>query len=330
MRRAHPVVFAALLFPATPAGGAEPDRRIVSAAAVALREAPGVSRRVVARLPLGTLVVEVARTGGVDTIGGERAPWLEVATSSGEQGWLFGALSLPYAEAERDALALEIAGDRLKRAGDPFEAFAELHAFLARAAGEAATPEARARIELATLRALDRACGAIGFRRRREEKVLAWVEAQARDLSWNEPAARWIVVADRFWELHDRSASLSVADEIAWEAARTQLPGECEGDVPCRFSGLGRTDVRYLERHPRGAHAGEALANVAAALEEAVGDPRGAALFAGSPREDLERTRNDLEKLKALLARIDDPRAGAARSAADELLARAAVAGEKG
>lgn len=329
MRRALPVVFAATLSAVVTAGGAEPDRRIVAAAAVALREAPGVSRGVVARLPLGTLVVEIARTGGVDTIGGETAPWLEVATPSGEQGWLFGALTLPYTEAERDALVLEIAKDRLRRTGDPFEAFAELHAFLVWAAGEAATPEARARIELATLRALDRASGAIGFRRRREEKVLAWVEKHTRDLVWNEPAARWIVVADRFWELHGRSASLPAADEIAWEAARAQLPGECEGDVPCRLSWLARTDGRYLDQRPRGAHAGEALANVAAALEEAVGDPRGAALFTGSPREDLERMRSDLETLKALLVRVDDPRAGVARSAADELLARVAAAGGK-
>ncbi len=328
MRRARPVVIAAILLSAATARGAEPDQRIVSAASVALRDAPGVSRGIVARLPLGTLVVELARTGGVDTIGGETAPWLEVATPTGQEGWLFGALTLPYAEAERDALALEIAGDRLERSGDPFEAFAELHAFLGRAAGEAATPEARARLALVRLRALDRTAGAIGFRRRHDPAALAWVEANARDLVWNEPAARWIVVADRLWELHDRSAALPAADEIAWEAARVQLPGECEGDVPCALAGLARTDLRYLERHPQGAHAGEALGNVVTVLDAAVEDPRGAGLFAASPAEDLDRTRSGLEKLKALLARIDDPRARAARSAAEALLARAAAPGE--
>ncbi len=328
MRRALlPVLAASSLLAAAAPDAAPPDRRIVSAASVSLREAPGVSRRVVARLPLGTLVVEVARTGGVDTIEGETAPWLEVAAESGEEGWLFGALTYPYADEERDALALQIAGERLKRTGDPFEAFAELHAFLVRAAGVAGTQDVRARLELAALRALDRAAAAVGFRRRREPKVLDWAGANARDLVWNEPAARWIVVADRLWELHDRSATLPVAEEIAWEAARAQLPGECEGDVPCRVSWLARTDVRYLERRPRGAHAEEALANVATALEEAAGDPRGAALFAGSPREELDRMRSDLEKLKGLLARVDGPRARGARSAADALLARAAATG---
>jgi hypothetical protein len=329
MRGAFPNVLAVVLLLAAQVRGAEPDRRIVSAASVALRDAPGVSRGIVARLSLGTLVVEVARTGGVDTIAGETAPWLEVATPSGREGWLFGALTRPYAEAERDALALEIAGDRLERSGDPFEAFAELHAFLGRAAGEAATPDARARLELATLRALDRTAGTIGFRRKHDPAALAWVEANARDLVWNEPAARWIVVADRLWELYERSAALPAADEIAWEAARAQLPGECEGDVPCALAGLARTDLRYLERHPRGAHADVALGNVATALDAAVEDPRGAGLFAGSPAEDLDRTRSDLEKATALLARIDDPRARAARSAAEALLARAAAPGEE-
>ena len=328
MRRAIPTAVAAALLLAVPARGTEPDRRIVSAASVSLREAPGVSRGIVARLPLGTLVEERARSGGVDTISGETAPWLEVATPSGQEGWLFGALTLSYSEEEKDALALVIAGDRLKRAGDPFEALAELHAFLVRAAGEAAKPEAGARLRLATLRALDRAAGAIGVRRLREEKVLAWVEANAGNLVWSEPGARWLVVADRYWELHDRSSALPIAEEIAWEGARALLPGECEGDVPCRLAGLARTDGRYLERHSRGAHAGEALANVEAALGEAAGDPRGAALFSGSPPEDLDRMRSDLEKLKTLLARLDDPRARNARTAADALLARAGAVGE--
>ncbi len=328
MRRAFP---AALLVPflvaASALGASGPDLRIVSAPSVSLRDAPRTAGRPLARLALGTIVTEIARTGGVDTVGGLTAPWLEVSTPSGEEGWLFGALTLPFSEAEKDALALEIASDRLGRSGDPFEAVAELHAFLSGAAGAAVTPDARARLELGTLRALDRAGEAVGFRRRRDPKVVAWAEANARDLVWNEPAGRWIVVAERFWELYDRSASLPAADEIAWAGARAQLPGECEGDVPCSVAWLARTDVRYLERRPRGAHAGEALSNVAVALDAAVEDPRGEALFRGSPPEELDRMRRDLAKLAEHLARIDDPRARAARASAQALLARAGAAG---
>jgi len=328
LRRALPAaLLAPLLFPASALDASGPDLRIVSAPAVSLREAPGTTGERVARLALGTIVTELARTGGVDTIAGETAPWLDVSTPTGEKGWLFGALTLPWSDAERDALALEIADDRLRRRGDSFEAIEELHAFLSRAAASAATADARARLELAALRALDRAGEAVVFRRRRDPVVVAWAEANARDLVWNEPAARWIVVADRYWELHERSASLPAADEIAWAAARAQLPGECEGDVPCNVAWLARTDVRYLERHPRGARADEALSNVAVALDAAVEDPRGAGLFAGSSPEDLGRMSGDLDRLKRALAPLDDPRARAARSAADALLARAAVAG---
>lgn len=328
MRRAIPAaLLAPLLLPASALDASAPDLRIVSAPAVSLRDAPRTAGRRLARLALGTVVTELARTGGVDTVGGVTAPWLEVSTPAGEEGWLFGALTLPFSEKEKDALALEIAADRLGRSGDPFEAVEELHAFLARASGSAATPDARARLELATLRALDRAGEAVGFRRRHDPMVVAWAEANARDLVWNEPAARWIVVADRFWELHDRSASLPEADEIAWAGARAQLPGECEGDVPCGLAWLARTDARYLERHPRGAHSGEAVGNVAAALAAAVEDPRGAGVFSGATKEELNRARRDLAGLAELLARTDDPRARAARTSAKALLARAEAAG---
>jgi hypothetical protein len=235
-------------------------------------------------------------------------------------------MTLPWAESEKDSVALAIAAERLKREGDPFEPSAELHAFLSRASPAAATPDARARLDLATLRALDRAAEAIGFRRRRDAAVLAWVAANERDLVWNEPAGRWIVAADRFWELHERCASLPIADEVAWAGARAQLPGECEGDLPCSVGWLARTDARYLALHPRGARSGTALSNVAVFLDGAVEDPRGAGALSGAPAEDLARLKRDLAALNEALAPLADPRARAARSAADTLLARAAAA----
>ncbi|MCL4807869.1 MAG: SH3 domain-containing protein, partial [Thermoanaerobaculia bacterium] len=144
MSSAFPSFLAASVLLAGAVHAAEPDLRIVSAAAVSLREAPGTSRATMSRLPLGTVVEERARTGGVDTV-----PWLLVATPSGEEGWLFGALTLPYAETEKDTLALEIADSRLNRKGDPFESYAELYAFLSRAAAVAGSPEGGGRLGLA-------------------------------------------------------------------------------------------------------------------------------------------------------------------------------------
>lgn len=299
-----------------------PDRRIVSAASVSLREAPGTTRRLVGKLPLGSLVVELARTGGVDTVGGETAPWLNVSTPDGAEGWVFGALTLPYAEEERDAIALGIGADRLARQGDGFEAFAELHAFLACAAAGAGTPEARARLELLALRALDRATEAIGFRRLRDPAVLAWVEAHREDLVYSEPGGRWLVVAARYWELRERSGSLPVAEEAAWAAARAWLPGECEGYLPCSLGNLAGTDGRYLSLHPRGAHAGEALANVATFLDGVAEDPHGQYARGNVAPEDRPGLVAGLEELRGILAGLDDPRARAAASAAETLLAR--------
>ncbi len=323
MSSAFPSFLAASVLLAGAVHAAEPDLRIVSAAAVSLREAPGTSRATMSRLPLGTVVEERARTGGVDTVGGETAPWLLVATPSGEEGWLFGALTLPYAETEKDTLALEIADSRLNRKGDPFESYAELYAFLSRAAAVAGSPEGGGRLGLAALRALDRAAGAIGVRRL-QEKVLAWVEASARDLVWSEPGARWLVVADRYWELHERFSAVPAAEEIAWDAARALLPGECEGEIPCHVGVVARTYARYLGLYPKGAHASAALAFVATEVDALAEDPRMRDLAGSVPPGEVDALRNDLGTLKRVLAPIADPRAAAAAAALDALRERLA------
>jgi hypothetical protein len=324
MSSAFPSSLAASVLFSAAALAAEPDLRIVSAAAASLRESPGTSSATIGRLPLGTLVEERARTGGVDTVGGETAPWLLVATPSGEEGWLFGALTLPYAEAERDALAVEIADGRLKRERDPFESFVELHAFLSRAAAAAGSPEAGGRLGLSALRALDRTAGAIGVRRLHEPKVLAWVEANARDLVWSEPGARWLVVADRYWELHERFFAVPAAEEIAWDAARALLPGECEGEIPCHVGVVARTYGRYLGLWPKGAHASAALSRVATEVDALAEDPRTRDLAGSVPTAEIDALRKDLGTLKRVLAPIADPRAAAAAATLDALLERLA------
>lgn len=242
MSSALPSFLAASVLLAATVHAAEPDLRIVSAAAVSLREAPGVSSATRSRLPLGTVVDERTRTGGVDTVGGETAPWFLVATPSGEENWLFGALTLPYAEAEKDALALEIADGRLKRERDPFESLAELH---------------------------------------------------------------------------ERFSAVPAAEEIAWDAARALLPGECEGEIPCHVGVVARTCGRYLGLCPKGAHASAALAFVATEGDTLAEDPRTQDLAGSVPPGEVDALRNDLGTLKRVLAPIADPRAAVAAATLD-------------
>lgn len=322
MSRALAPALLAGAFLAVPLSATASDRRIVSAASVSLREAPGAAGRQVSRLALGTLVEELSRTGGVETIGGATAPWLRVSTAEGVEGWVFGGLTLPYTDADRDAIALAIAEDRLRRQGDPFGAFDELRSFLVRAAAAARAPEAKARLSLSALRALERAAEAIPFRRLSDPAVLAWVEAHRKDLVYSEPGGRWLVVSDRYCELLERCASLPVAEEVAWTAARATLPGECEGELPCSLGILAGTDGRYLERFPRGAHAEEALSNVAVFLDGVAEDPHRQYSGERVPQADRPQVRAHLDRLKKALAPIDDPRARAAAAAIDTLLAR--------
>ena len=98
------------------------------------------------------------------------------------------------------------------------------------------------------------------------------------------------------WNLERKYHTLPIADRIAWEAAQTLPPSDCEGDEACGFF-LSEGEIKYLSLYPAGAHAAEALKNVTEALSDEVIE------FAnekGGDRYAIEQ-RTDLKKLLATL-----------------------------
>ena len=240
---------------------APPDAvRITAVANVTLRTTPSASAPAVAQLPLGTEVVE-SSTSSLDKT------WIQVKLADAREGWVQSSLTRPLDPVWRWPVFDRIISERLGRKGDGFPAIIELVSFIERVAPEYTDKDGRARIELARLRALSSAASAIPLNKSTREPYAAWLAARKAHVVYDEPGGRWIVRPELVWDAHAAHASTTMADDIAWLAVTTGLPGECEGDVSCYLTARNRLQGEYLRRHPAGRRAAESVDVVAQTME---------------------------------------------------------------
>ena len=269
-RRSHALVLMTVAFALTPAIGRwstatlgfqavatqKPSAgRITVAANVTLRALPSTTAATVAQLPLGTELTDA----GVSDL--DRT-WVRVKLADGREGWLRVNLTKPIDPAWRWPTFDRIIAERLGRRGDGFTAQAELVAFIERVAPEYTDPEGRARIDLARLRAIQMALGAMPFDAGRKEPYAAWIAAKKADVTYFEQAGRWIITSTTIWDLQTKHNSTTSADDLAWFAVTNGLPGECEGYLPCYLRWRNRLQGEYLRRLPNGRHVDEVVALV--------------------------------------------------------------------
>ncbi len=226
--------------------------RITAVANATVRAMPAADADVVAEVPLGT-ELDDAGPAGLDKT------WVRVRLADSREGWVLASLTRTLDPVWRWPVYDEIIRRRLARSGDGFPARAELVAFVERVAPEYTSPEGRAAIELARLRAIRSALEAIPFGGARREPYASWLGERRGGVVYDEPGGRWILASEPIWALHARHWGTAAADEIAWLAATNGLPGECEGYVSCYVDIRNRLQGEYLRREPDGRHAGEAV-----------------------------------------------------------------------
>jgi hypothetical protein len=306
------VCAALLLFltAAAPAAFGQPPGRklIVTAAGVRLRERPETGAAEVGRLQLGAVVDELERSAERSKVGSSENFWHLVNAPGGTRGWVFGGLVAPFDPTRRDAAYLKLASDRLANPAANFADLSELVLFLDRATREVKSRPALAELELARLVALGRTLAAIPFEGLQQPPYKSWTEEREKEVVYSEPAGRWYVRADLLWDLQRKYRDLPVAERAAWEAARTPLPGECEGYLPCHLRYQTWTSGRYLRLYPRGPHAEEALADIAELLGQVAEDMRGKnPVFEVAPAARRE-LREALAELRAQVAAAASPK----------------------
>lgn len=247
----------------TYAQGTANGNKISTASGVRVRTAPQAGASEVARLPIGTVVQELERSADKERIGQSEDYWYRIAAADQIQGWVFGSLIAPFDPARHEEIYRKIATERIKATETSFGDQVDLANFLKRAATEGVQPEIAAEFELGYLLALKRALDFLSYDQSRQQPYQSWLEAQAREVIYNEVAGNWLINSDRFWELHEKYRALPIGDKIAWAGASNPLPGECEGSISCTLGYINKTEGKYLFFYPNGSHAEEALTTIA-------------------------------------------------------------------
>ena len=272
--------------------------KITTVSAMRVRKAPQVTAEEVTRLKLGTVVNVIARSANQDTVGSKTDYWYRVNLPNGQSGWLFGGLLRDYAVAQRPQLLREIIEARLKAENTEFADRQEIYNLAASAVTESKDANTRAEFELLKLLAL--ASSAVTVLEVDKSPYREWYKAHAKELVLNEFAGGYNLNSDVLWSLEAKYHTLTIADRIAWEAAQNEQPSDCEGDEVCGFF-VGSGEITYLSLHPNGAHAGEALRNLAEGLTEEV---ISSANSTGGDKYDVEQRTHLLKLLRELRAAV--------------------------
>jgi Bacterial SH3 domain len=243
--------------------------KITTVSAMRVRRAPQVGTEEISRLKLGTVVSAVARSANQDTVAGKTDYWYRVNLPNGETGWLFGGLLLDYDARQRNDLLRQIIEARLKAENTDFFDRQEIYNLATSSVNEAKDANTRAEFELLKLLAL--ANQAVTFPDNLDHKspYREWLKTHSASIIRNEFGGGYNLRSEMLWNLETKYHSLPMADRIAWEAAQNQEPSDCEGDEVCNFFRY-EGEIKYLNVHPNGAHAAEAIKNLTEMLTDAV------------------------------------------------------------
>ena len=234
--------------------------KITTVSAMRARRAPTITAQEIGRLKLGTVVNATARSSNQDTIGGKTDYWYQVTLPNGQPSWLFGGLLLDYAPRQREQLLSQIIEARLKAENTDFADRQEIYSLAARSITETKDVNTRAEFELLKLLALANVATAFPNDRSDKSPYREWLIAHAAEVIPNEFAGGYNMRSELLWKLEAKYHNLPIADRIAWAATENPQPHDCEGDEVCHlfiFEGA----VKYLNLHPNGAHAAEAVKN---------------------------------------------------------------------
>lgn len=281
--------------------------KITTVSAMRARTGPQVAAEEVMRLKLGTVVSAVARSATQDTIGGKTDYWYRVNLPNGQTGWLFGGLLLDYDSRQREQLFRQIIESRLKAENTEFADRQEIYNLAASAIDEIKDANTRAEFELLKLLALANWAVTVPNDKRDKSPYREWHKAHDAEVIENEFGGGYNLRTDLLWSLETKYHALPIADRIAWEAAQNPQPSDCESDEVCTFFVLGEGQIMYLNLHPSGAHAVEALQSLAELLTDEVintANSKGGDKYAVEQRTALKK---GLASLRLAVAKTTAP-----------------------
>ncbi len=178
------------------------------------------------------------------------------------------------------------------------------------------SPSAAAAKEYKRLVNLQTVLGKIPMTRQDKEPHRSFLKRNDKDIVYSDPAGEWYVRSKRFWDLAAKYRNLPIADKIAWTAAENQLPGECEGYVPCYLAVTRMTHGEYLKRFPRGAYRKRAVQEMTLSFTRIADDAASTKRNYDGPTESGDQAGflKAVRELRNILSRVPKPEAAKALS----------------
>lgn len=274
---------------------------IVSTTAARVRSAATTGSTEIRRFKLGTILPVLDKTTGA-------AFWYKVQLPAGSKvptGWMSSTVADSFDATKAESIYRQLTLRNFKKAGMSFNDSVEVYEFLTRVSPEIKTANLAAELGLKRLQSLAAALEAIGVMNSDKQPYKTFTAKEDKNIVYSDPAGQWFVRADLFWDLHKKYSRTSSAEEIAWAAARTSLPGECEGYVNCYLYLLRETDGEYLNLYPEGKHATEALKNISDYLAPIVADLKEKKVYTGpSDTSDRAEYNRHLADLRQIISRL--------------------------
>lgn len=248
--------------------------------------------------------IQFAKLGTVFPISGQTDKWYEVKLNNDKTGFISKTVSQSFTNAKRGEIYQKLADKYLKQASIDFTTASQTFDFLTSAVKEIKTDKILADLQFKRLQALSMTLKKLPSGKQDQSPYKEFLKANEKEIVYSEPSAEWYVNSSSFWELHEKNKSLPISEEIAWQAAQTPVPGECEGYINCYLYLLRVTDGEYLNFYPNGKYSRQALRNVTNLLEPIAADAQEKAVYTSasdtSDRADFNRY---LTELRAIIAK---------------------------
>ena len=233
--------------------------------------------------------LQYADIGTIFTVLEEVKDWSKVKVSDDKEGWISKTITENFSSANRIKTYNLLADKYLIKKNLDFITAANVYYFLKKAGEETDNAE----LEFKKFQMLEKALDLMPTDKFNDNPYKNFTTKNSGEIVYSEPAGQWYVNSKLLWELHAKNKNKPIGEEIAWQAAQTSLPGECEGYINCYLYKLRVTDGEYLNFYPSGKHSRDALLNITNFLEPINQDSAQKTVYSGpydiSDRADLNK-----------------------------------------
>ncbi|CAN5270887.1 hypothetical protein BH10ACI1_BH10ACI1_19160 [soil metagenome] len=246
-----------------------------------------------------------AKLGSVYSVVEKKSGWYKVQLANQKVGFIPATSVVDSNENGNEEVYRQIVAKNYKAEKSTFAEAVEVYEFLTRIQPEIKTANTAAEFGLKRLLSLRYALNAIPAGKSNEKPYQDFLKAQDENIIFSEPSGEWYVRAPLFWDLYSKYTSTPTGEDIAWEGAKTNLPGECEGYVNCYVFLIRMTDGEYLNYYPNGKNSAQALTNIINFLEPIAADAEAKKVYNG-PTDVSDRAEFNslITELRVIVARM--------------------------